>query len=469
LAFNCLVLIDRDRDMATLLALVDDAARGDGRIAFLGGEAGVGKSSLVTALCAAISGQIAVRRGLADNFPTAAALGPLIDAFPDLDDLVGGGETLDRPRLFRRIRTILSAAPTVLVLEDVHWADEATCELLRFLGRRLAGLPALIIATFRDDEVAAYHPLSIVMGDLGGVSAVSRMTLSPLTPAGVRQLVYATGSALDPDDLCRRTDGNPFFVTEILAADTDAVPRTISDAVLARAARLSPAARQALSAAAVLGRRTNLRSIAEVADQPAAAVDECVERGVLIEDGDGLVFRHELSRLTVEQALGPGARAELHARALAALLLLDPSDDRAIAYHADESGDDARVLEFAPRAAAHAARLGAHREAAAHYRRALRVTSVPADIRAGLFESLSYECYLTDELSEAIAARRRALELFELAGSTEAVGSNAGSRACPGSWVLPTTASGTRAAPLPASNHWALGMSWRWPTATWPS
>ena len=144
--------------------------------------------------------------------------------------------------------------------------------------------------------------------------------------------------------------------------------------------------------------------------------------GVLVEDGDGLVFRHELARLTVEQALGPGARAELHARALQVLLVLDPSDDRALAYHADECGDDARVLEYAPRAAEHAARLGAHREAAAHYRRALRVANAPADVRARLFESLSYECYLTDELAEAISARRRSLELFELAADTEAVG-----------------------------------------------
>jgi predicted ATPase/DNA-binding CsgD family transcriptional regulator len=416
------VLIDRDRDMATLLALVDDAACGDGRLVFLGGEAGVGKSSLVTTVCATVAHQVTVRRGTVDNFPTAAALGPLIDAFPDLEDLIGDTGAFDRARLFRRVRAILSEAPTVLLLEDVHWADEATCELLRFLGRRLDGLRVLVIATFRDDEVAPYHPLSMVMGDLGGLSRVSRMTLSRLTSAGVRQLVDATGSALDPDDVYRRTDGNPFFVTEILAAETEAVPRTISDAVLARASRLSPAARQALSAAAVLGRRADVRLIAEVADQPAAAIDECVERGVLIEDGGGLVFRHELARLTVEQALGPGARTELHARALRVLLVRNPTDDRALAYHAGESGDGARVLEYAPRAAEHAARLGAHREAAAHYRRALRVANVPAEMRARLFESLSYECYLTDELTEAISARRRSLELYELAADPEAIG-----------------------------------------------
>ncbi len=199
------------------------------------------------------------------------------------------------------------------------------------------------------------------------------------------------------------------------------------DAVLARAARLSPVARRALSAAAVLGRRAGVRLVAEVAGEPATAVDECVALGVLVEaggdsdDGD-VVFRHELARLAVEQSLGPAARSDLHSRALAALIRYGPPDDRALAHHASGCGDDALVLIYAPRAAEHAARLGAHREAAAHYRRALRVPDAGPDVRARLFEALSYECYLTDELAEAVTARRRSLELLELAGDAAGVG-----------------------------------------------
>ena len=185
---------------------------------------------------------------------------------------------------------------------------------------------------------------------------------------------------------------------------------------------MSPAGRDALSAAAILGRRAHVRLIAAVAGGPTSAVDECIARGVLVEDGDGVVFRHELARLTVEGALGPGARGDLHARALQELLVHDPSDARAIAHHAAECGDEGLVLDYAPRAAENAARLGAHREAASHYRRALRVPDVSPDVRAALFESLSYECYLTDELAEAVAARRRSLELLELAGDAAAVG-----------------------------------------------
>jgi DNA-binding CsgD family transcriptional regulator/tetratricopeptide (TPR) repeat protein len=416
-------MIERDHEIAALLGLVADAVRGEGRLVFLGGEAGVGKTSLVTAACAAVSGQVVVRRGIVDNLPTPAALGAVLDAFPELEELLTGAVTVDRGRLFRQVRATVSMAPTVLLLEDVHWADEATYELLRFLGRRLHGLPLLVLATFREDEITSHHPLSVLMGDLGSAHGISRMTLRGLSRAGVRQLVEATGSAVDPDDLFERTDGNAFFATEILAGDADAVPRTIRDAVLARASRLSPDARHALSAAAILGRRAHVRLIAAVADRPNGAVDECIMRGVLVEDGGGVVFRHELARLSVEHALGPGARADLHARALQELLVHDPSDARALAHHAAECGDEGLLLHYASVAAESAARLGGHREAAAHYRRALRVPNVPADVRATLFAALSYECYVTDELAEAVAARRRSLELFELAGDTAAIGS----------------------------------------------
>ena len=416
------MLIGRDREMTALLSLAEDAARGNGRLVFLEGEAGAGKTALATAFCAALPEQVIVRRGTADHLSTPAALGPLIDAFPVLAELVRSAAPIDRSRLFRQVRAIVSESASVLLLEDLHWADEATCDLLRFLARRLEGLPLLVLATFRDDEVTAHHPLSLVIGDVGSAPRITRITLRGLSQAGVAELVAATGSSVDPVGLFARTDGNPFFVTEIIAGEADAVPRTIRDAVLARASRLSPAARQALSAAAVLGRRAPVRLVAAVAEQPTSAIDECITRGVLVDGGGGVVFRHELARLAVEQALGPGARADLHARALHELLVHDPTDARSLAHHASECGDEGLVIEYATRAGEGAARLGAHREAAAHYRRALRVPNAPDEVRAALFESLSYECYLTDELAEAVAARRRSLELHELAGDTAAVG-----------------------------------------------
>ena len=430
------MLVERDEALAMLTSLVDQAAAGTGALVFLGGEAGVGKTSLSAALTEAVGDRLVVRCGGCDNVTTAAALGPLIDAVPELTSVIDEAVKFDRLRLFRRLRALLSATPTLLVLEDVHWADEATLEMLRFLGPRLADLPLLVLATFREDEVGATHPLTVVLGDLA--TSVRRMQLRPLTVAGVRRLLAAAGSPLDAAELHCNTGGNPFYVTEVIATGQQQLPATVRDAVLARASRLSAAGQQVLAAAAVLGRPANLQLLAVVSGQSAAAVDECVQRGMLVGDGHSWAFRHELARLAVEQTLTPVDRIGLHAAALVALRAAGAREDRRLAHHAAASGDRSAVLHHASLAAARAARLGAHREAAEQYRLALRFARPDEDRLAGrseprtegtpelsrpqLLAALSYECYLTDQLVEAYETRLAALELFEQAGDLAAVG-----------------------------------------------
>jgi DNA-binding CsgD family transcriptional regulator/tetratricopeptide (TPR) repeat protein len=366
---------------------------------------------------------MSVRRGGCDNVATPAALGPLFDAVPELSDLIENEAGVNQLRLFRRLRAVLSAEPTLLLLEDVHWADEATLEMLRYLGRRLDGLPLLVLATFREDEVSASHPLTVVLGDLATSPGVARMSLPPLTVRGVQQLIDRAGSALDPARVHSNTRGNPFYVTELLATGDRELPATVRDAVLARASRLSAPARQVLAAAAVLGQRADVRLLASVSGQPADAVDECVHRGMLVEDAGGWVFRHELARLAIEQTLSPAARVALHAAALRALQSAGAAGDGRLAHHAEGCGDQTAVLEYAPRAAIRAARLGAHREAAEHYRLALRYEQRSDENRASLFTALSYQCYLIDELAEAYKVQHAAMPLFARAGDALAVGS----------------------------------------------
>src|SRR5215475_14051383 len=304
-AFNMTMLIERGEFLAALLGLLREAAAGQGRLVFLGGEAGVGKTTLTAALAGAAAGgavtaggtglPMAVRRGNCDNVTTAEALGPVVDALPELAEVLEAGPGMSRLRLLRRIRGTLTAAPTLLILEDVHWADEATLDVLRFLGRRLDGAPLLIVATFRSEETGGDHPLTVVRGDLATLPGVIRMQLPALTGAGVRELLSAAGSELDPEQLHERTGGNPFYVTEVLAAGDNEVPATVRDAVLARVARLPAAAREVA-----------------VAAQPATAVDDCLRRGVLVADGTGISFRHELARLAVEQSLPQAQRAAAH-------------------------------------------------------------------------------------------------------------------------------------------------------------
>jgi DNA-binding CsgD family transcriptional regulator/tetratricopeptide (TPR) repeat protein len=416
------VLIERDSFLAALSALADEALNGaGGRLAFLGGEAGVGKSALAAVFADATAEQMSVRRGGCDNVATPAALGPLFDAVPELSDLIENEAGVHQLRLFRRLRTVLSAEPTLLLLEDVHWADEATLEMLRYLGRRLDGLPLMVLATFRDDDVSASHPLTMIVGDLATSPGVTRMSLPPLTVGGVQQLIDRVGSALDPQRVHSKTGGNPFYVTELLATHDRELPATVRDAVLARASRLSAPAWQVLAAAAVLGQRADVRLLASVSGEPVEAVDECVQRGILVDDAGGLGIRHELARLAIEQTLAPAARTELHASALRALRSVRADDGR-LAHHAEGCGDQMAVLEYAPRAAARAARLGAHRQAAEHYRLALRFEDRSDENRASLFTALSYECYLIDELTDAYEAQRAAMLLFTRAGDALAVG-----------------------------------------------
>lgn len=405
------VLVEREGFLASLERLLSEALDGSGRLAFLGGEAGVGKTALAAALVKAADGT-AVRRGSCDNITTAEALGPILDALPELAAAAGLEAGTTKFRLFQQVRGMLSKTPMLLLLEDVHWADEATLDVLRFLGRRLAGMRLMIVATFRSEEAGGDHPLTIVMGELAALPGVVRMELPSLTLNGVQRLVDDASSVLDAEEVYRHTGGNPFYITEVLAADSGQVPVSVRDAVLARVSRLSTAARDVAGTASVLG-RAEFDLLTAVAGQPLTAVDECLSRGVLVASDGSVEFRHELARLAVEGSLPQAQRATAHGRALAQLAALGSADHRRLAHHAAGSGDRTAVIRHAPLAAARAARLGAHREAAGQLRMALRYYEVPDLRRAALLDQLSYECYLTDQVSQARASALDALAIYD--------------------------------------------------------
>jgi DNA-binding CsgD family transcriptional regulator len=349
----------------------------------------------------------------------------VIEAVPELESVLEVTTPQTRPRLFRQVRARLTEAPTVLVLEDLHWADEATLELVRFLASRLSGAPILGVATFRDDEVGPGDLLTTVVGDLATTHGVARMHLPTLSPSAVAALVGSAGSGLDPVSLHGRTNGNPFFVTEVLASEQGEIPETVRDAVRARMSRASAAAQDVLRAAAVLGPGAPVSLVTTVADRPTDALDECVQRGLLVSGSgaQGVAFRHDIARETVAASLTPAARTRLHESALAALTALGSTDHHRLAHHAAESGLATDVVTHAVAAAELSARLGAHRDAAEEYRLALGFADLLDHVTvADLHDRLSYECYLTDELADAIEERRQALALHEVAGDLEKVG-----------------------------------------------
>jgi DNA-binding CsgD family transcriptional regulator/tetratricopeptide (TPR) repeat protein len=262
--------------------------------------------------------------------------------------------------------------------------------------------------------VGARHPLRFVIGDFPRAST-RRAPLSPLSQPAVELLARQAGRPLK--DLYGITGGNPLFVTEALAGAADSVPVTVRDAVLARAARLSPAARQIAELVSVVPGKTEAWLLEQADCLDEAGIESCLTIG-MVRGGDGsLAFRHELARRAFEDSLPQVRQQSLHARVLSILAQRFGTPPARLVHHADGAGSTPDVLRFAPLAGSNAAAVGAHREAAAHYRVALRHADVMAPTeRALLQEQHSYECYLTDRGEEAIEARRSALEIWRAAG-----------------------------------------------------
>jgi len=342
-------LLERASFLQTLAGYADEARQGVGRLVLVSGESGIGKTVLLEAFQSRTTGTRWLW-GACDGLLTPRPLGPLFDiglqAAGELADLCRRGAARDR--LFAAFLAEIdsAAALTVAVIEDVHWADEATIDLLSFAGRRLGRIRALLLATYRDDELAADHPLRVVLGDLATQRATRRMHLPPLSEEAVRALV----GRRDADELYRVTGGNPFYVSEIMEAGWPSVPPTVSDAVGARLVRLSTSTRRAVQAAAVIGGRVDRALLSSVLG-PGSSAGDCQATGILVPDGTSLRFRHELVRMAVESGIAPHRKAELHSRLLAALEEGGDADRGLLAHHAEGAGAAKAASRYAPEAA----------------------------------------------------------------------------------------------------------------------
>ena len=412
-----LELLERSEQLTALDdALATVLTERQGRLVLLRGEAGVGKTALVRRFCKQQRPPSRILWGACEALFTPRALGPFVDVAQlvggQLEDLLERG---GRPHevLSALAREASEVSPTVLVIEDLHWADEATLDVLRLLGRRVHEFRALVVGTYRDDELAATHPLRVVLGELVRTHGVAGVDIARLSPGAVAAL--AEPYDVDADELYRSTGGNPFFVSEVLAAGTKEIPSTVRDAVLARAARLSPAARTLLEALAVVSPGAKVGVLEAIAGDAIECLEECIVAGLVASATAGVAFRHELARLVIDESMAPNRRVALHARALQAMGR--SADPARLAHHAEAAGDAGAVLGFAPEAARRASALGAHRESAAQYARALRFADgLAPEVRAELLERRGYECMVTDQTDEAVEALRGALALRERLG-----------------------------------------------------
>jgi ATP/maltotriose-dependent transcriptional regulator MalT len=408
--------LERDSFLQQLDAALQEATTGQGCVAFVSGEAGIGKTSLVDQFTRKHRETVRVLWGGCDSLFTPRPLGPLHDIALQLEGELPAllNSEVNRQAIFSASLREVQRCPSIIIFEDVHWADEATLDLIKYLGRRIQLTPSLLILTYRDDELNAEHPLRLVLGDLPR-SLTLRLALYPLSPDSVSALAHAFQHEEPIDDLYAITGGNPFFVTEVLASGDTSVPATVRDAVLARAARLSLEAREVLDAASVVPGRIELGLLKSVSSSSASAMEECLERGMLRTDGSALMFRHELARRALEDALPPSRKQSLHQRVLQ--MLREHGEDKIpfsrLVHHAAFAGDSEAVLRYAPQAARQAASVGAHLEAAAHYQTALRYADKLDPVEyAQLLESRAYECYVTSQFDEAIQAQAKALEIW---------------------------------------------------------
>ena len=411
-------LLERDSQLEALREYAVEAEGGEGRLVLLSGEAGVGKTSLLEQLQNDL-GRSKWLWGACDSLFTPRPLGPLHDIAEQLGGELADLVAADAPReqLFMTLLRQISSPEslTVWVIEDIHWADEATLDLLRFLGRRIRDAQALIVVTYRDEGVGADDPLRVALGELATQRSTRRLSLPTLSGEAVEVLV--DGTDLEPQELYRLTGGNPFYLTEILRHGAGELPTSARDAVLAHAAGVSDPARRALDCAALIGARVEPALLASVTDADPSSIDELLGCGVLIGDGERLRFRHEISRLAVEQAIGVHRRGPIHRSILDALIASGSDDDARLAFHAEGAGDAVLVLAHAPRAAERASELSSHRTAASQYERALRFAAL-ADLhqRASLHSALAAECTIIDRWEDASAACLAALDLWREIG-----------------------------------------------------
>jgi DNA-binding CsgD family transcriptional regulator/tetratricopeptide (TPR) repeat protein len=272
----------------------------------------------------------------------------------------------------------------------------------------------LLLVSYRDDALEADDPLRLTLGTLASQRATRRLSLPPLSVGSVATL--AQGTEIDAAELHRLSAGNPFFVTEVLQADADALPASIRDAVLARTRTLTTPARDALDNAALIGARMQSELLLSLIDNPLV-MDELISHGLLIKDGDDLRFRHEMARVAIEAAVPPYRKAAIHTKIMDALLASRCEDDARLAFHAEGAGRDDLVVRYGSRAGQRASELAAHREAAAQYARALRsATKTDIRARAELSDALAQELALVDRWEVSAEMRTAALELWRETG-----------------------------------------------------
>jgi len=413
--------LERDEEMAALERALTGVGKGHGRVVLVCGEAGIGKTRLVDEFLRVAADRARIVWGACDDLATPRALGPFRDIAGSLGTEVEFGAGGATAEMYGALLTALDTGTraTVAVVEDAHWADAASLDVLKYVGRRVERTRVLLLVTYRDDEVTADHPLRFALGQIPA-DVIVRLALRPLSRAAVDRLSRDHPKA--GEQVYTLTRGNPFLVSEVLATAGDEVPDNVLDSLAARIAHLDEEMRSVVELVAVVPGRCERAVVEAHFPGSEATLAACRERGLLDLDDEWVWFRHELARRAVESAIQPRYRRMLHRLVMEVLITRD-ADPARIVHHGEQAGDVQALLRFGPEAARQARQVAGHQEAVSHFRRVLpHLDRLPAADRAALLAEYAAESYYLDAQREALEAGERALDLYRELGDGRRVG-----------------------------------------------
>ncbi|HEX5153224.1 MAG TPA: AAA family ATPase [Parafilimonas sp.] len=421
-------LFERDEYFQTLRNGFGKTLAGEGNSILILGEAGIGKSSLVRNFLEEVRGKGQVFMALCDSLFTPRPLGVLYDLAQQIDPALASriNTTTQRTELFADFVKALTDyhKPVVLVIEDIHWADEASLDFIKYVARRITQTPCLFMLTYRDDEITLQHPLRNVLGELPP-GTFTRIALPPLSRETVQTLANEKGYS--GEDVYAVTGGNPFYVNEVLASYSQGVPENIKDAVLALYNRQKESTRRMWELLAIMPEGLEYSWLDKIDPQWQEAIDLCLTSGILLFRNNRIVFKHELFRRTIEESLSPFKRLELNKKVLE---LFSDSFEKSgaierIVHYAKNGALNNIVIQYAPLAAKQAAAFGSHVEAAKLYLAAIEYnTSKNNNDLVQLYEAYTYECYLTNQIKEAIFYQTKALHIWQAINNQEQTGNS---------------------------------------------
>ncbi|WP_422081921.1 helix-turn-helix transcriptional regulator [Ulvibacterium sp.] len=411
-------LLERESEISLLQEYAKDCIDQKSSIINIYGEAGIGKTSLVDYFLNSLGDDFCICRGYCESLFTPRPFGPVYDMRAELG--VNFPESLNSENknvIFERLRKgiLIKEQPVVLLFEDVHWADEATLDLIKFLGRRIEQFQCMLVLTHRDNELAKGHPLYKILAELS-TKRLKRLKVSAFSEDTVLKL--ATDHDLSGERLYKLTKGNPFFVFELLKTRKLQVSDNLKEIIVSGLTNVSPSENEVLSLISVFPQKAEIDIIEQITtlSDVGKYLDGLVGKKLINTDGISVYFKHDLVRLAIYDAIYPLEKMNFHKKILG--VLLKDFETRAatlseIVHHAIKSRNLDIIRKYAPKAASEASTWGAHVQAFNLYKIAIEnIEEKHTATHAALLEAYSHECYLTNQLKEGTEAAQTLIDIW---------------------------------------------------------